>query len=80
MLDLPPSLARGVNQVAAAAAGAGVPMAAALHGNPYAAAVLDEVPILALTYDWAPLAEQAAVRAIFGDTAIGGRLPVTLGF
>lgn len=77
-MDLASPLARGLEQLAAAASAAGVPMATVLHGNPYAAAALPAVPMLALTYDWAPTAERAAVNALFSAQPATGRLPVTV--
>jgi beta-glucosidase-like glycosyl hydrolase len=78
-MDLPAPAAAAMEQVAAAAAAAGLPMATALLGNPYAAASLEAVPMLALTYDWAPLAERSAVAALFSEETPPGRPPVTLG-
>jgi hypothetical protein len=78
-MDLAASVAGGIEHVAAAAAAAGVPLATVLLGNPYAAAALDGVPMLALTYDWAPLAERSAVAALFTEQRPTGRTPVTLG-
>lgn len=54
------------------------PVVAAIFGNPYAAAGLQELPALLLTYDFGDLAEESAVRAIAGEIPIGGRLPVAI--
>ena len=48
-------------------------------GNPYVATALPELPAMLLTYDFYDLAEATAVRAVAGEAAIGGRLPITLG-
>jgi beta-N-acetylhexosaminidase len=49
-----------------------------LFGSPYTALSLDGVPAMLLTYDFYDRAERNAVRALAGETDIGGRLPVTL--
>ena len=55
------------------------PFVTVFFGNPYAATFLPELPAMLLTYDFYDLAETSAVRAITGDAAISGRLPITLG-
>ena len=47
-------------------------------GNPYTASFVPELPAMLLTYDFYDATERAAVRAIAGESAIGGRLPITL--
>ena len=47
-------------------------------GNPYVAAAVPELPVMLLTYDFYDQAEASAVRAIAGEAAIGGRLPIGL--
>ena len=37
-----------------------------------------ELPAMLLTYDFSDYAEQSAVKAIAGEIAIGGKLPITL--
>jgi beta-glucosidase-like glycosyl hydrolase len=60
-------------------AGAGsVPFVTVLFGNPYVATFLSDLPAVLLTYDLYDRAEVSAVRAIAGETAIGGRLPIAL--
>ena len=54
------------------------PVVTALFGNPYAAAWLQELPAVLLTYDFGDVAEESAVRAIAGEIPIGGRLPVAI--
>jgi beta-N-acetylhexosaminidase len=53
-------------------------MAAVFFGSPYVAASVPEVPAMLLTYDFSDLAEESAVRALAGETPIGGTLPITL--
>jgi beta-N-acetylhexosaminidase len=55
-----------------------VPMVAVSFGNPYVALSLTELPALMLTYDLYDRAEASAVRALAGESAIGGRLPIAL--
>ena len=47
-------------------------------GNPYLASGFPEVQNYVCTYSNQPLSEVAAVRALFGEAPIGGRLPVTI--
>jgi beta-N-acetylhexosaminidase len=37
-----------------------------------------ELPAMLVTYDFSDLAETTAVRAVAGEIAIGGKLPITL--
>jgi beta-N-acetylhexosaminidase len=77
-LDLPTELARLLRDLARLSARSNTPFVTALFGNPYAAAVVPELPAVLLTYDFYDLAEASAVRAIAGDAPIGGRLPIAL--
>jgi len=77
-MDLPAPLARLLNDAGTRATEREVPMVALLFGNPYTATFLPGVPSLMLAYDYYDLAEQSAVRALVGERAIGGRLPVSL--
>ena len=54
------------------------PFVTVFFGNPYAAMYLRELPAMLLTYDFYDRAEAAAVRAIAGEAAIGGKLPISL--
>jgi len=47
-------------------------------GNPYLASSFPEVENYICTFSNAPVSEIAAVKALFGEMAIHGRLPVTL--
>jgi beta-N-acetylhexosaminidase len=47
-------------------------------GNPYLLRDFPDVAAYLATYSTAPPAETAAVRALFGEIAIQGRLPVTI--
>jgi beta-N-acetylhexosaminidase len=77
-MDLSPPLVRLLQDLARGAAERRQPMVTVLFGNPYVAAALPELPAVLLTYDLYDLAEQSAVRALAGETPIGGRLPISL--
>jgi beta-N-acetylhexosaminidase len=47
-------------------------------GNPYLLRTFPGVAAYATTYSSVPVAETAAVKALFGEIAIGGKLPVTI--
>ncbi|MDP1572037.1 MAG: glycoside hydrolase family 3 protein [Vicinamibacterales bacterium] len=77
-LDLAPQVARLLEDVARITARRGTPMAAVFFGNPYASMSVPSLPAVLLAYDFSDHAELAAVRALAGETAIGGTLPVAL--
>ncbi len=77
-MDLGAEPARLLRDLAPITARTGAPYVVCLFGNPYTATFLAEVPAMLLTYDFYDLPEEAAVRAIAGEAAIGGRLPVAL--
>ena len=54
------------------------PLVAVFFGNPYTPMFVPELPAMLLTYDFSDYAEQSAVKAIAGEMAIGGKLPITL--
>lgn len=56
----------------------GVPVVFASLGTPYVLASLPEASALVATYDSAPASQRALAGALFGETAIGGKLPVQL--
>ena len=78
-LDLAPAVVRLLRGVARGAARRDQPFVTVFFGNPYVATALPELPAMLLTYDLYDLAEASAVRAVAGEAAIGGRLPITLG-
>ncbi len=47
-------------------------------GNPYLLRTFPGVSAYMTTYSTVPVAETAAVKALFGEIAIGGKLPVTI--
>ena len=54
------------------------PFVTVFFGNPYVASFIPELPAVMLTYDFYDQAEASAVRALAGEAAIGGRLPIEL--
>jgi uncharacterized protein YbbC (DUF1343 family)/beta-glucosidase-like glycosyl hydrolase len=56
----------------------GVPLIVVSLGSPYVLAQLPEVPVYLCAYGAAASSQRAAIRALFGETDITGRLPVTL--
>jgi beta-N-acetylhexosaminidase len=77
-LDLAEPLVRLLRDVGRAASQTGTPMVTTFFGNPYVAAAIPELPAVLLTYDFYDMAEASAVRAIAGEAAIGGKLPIAL--
>jgi beta-N-acetylhexosaminidase len=71
-------LVRLLKDLARATEQSGTPLVTTFFGNPYTASFVPELPAILLTYDLYDLPERAAVRAIAGEAAIGGRLPITL--
>ena len=59
-------------------AGMNKPYVAVLFGNPYTATFLGKLPTILVTYEAFDGAEIAAVRALAGETPIGGKLPISL--
>lgn len=77
-MDLSPSIARLLQDIARGTAATGKPFVTMMFGNPYTALFLKELPAVLLTYDFYDLAEQSAVRALAGEAAITGKLPIAL--
>jgi hypothetical protein len=77
-LDLGAELVRLLKDLARITDRTGMPFVATFFGNPYTASFVPELPAMLLTYDFYDSAERAAVRALAGEAAIGGRLPITL--
>ncbi len=75
-MDLAAPVARVLNDIARRTRSK--PFVAVFFGNPYVTAVVPDLPAMLLTYDYYDLAELSAVRAIAGETPIGGRLPIAL--
>ena len=77
-LDLAEPMVRLLRDLARAASRTNTPIVTTFFGNPYVAAAIPELPAVLLTYDFYDMAEASAVRAIAGEAAIGGRLPIAL--
>jgi beta-N-acetylhexosaminidase len=77
-LDLAEPLVRLLRDVARATQRTNTPFVTAFFGNPYVAAAIPELPSALLTYDFYDLPEVSVVRAIAGEAAIGGQLPISL--
>ena len=77
-LDLGPDLVRLLRDLARATERTKTPFVTCFFGNPYTASFVPELPATLLTYDFYDQPERAAVRALAGEAAIGGRLPITL--
>jgi beta-N-acetylhexosaminidase len=77
-IDLAAPLQRLLQDVARTTAASSRPFVTTFFGNPYAAMYIPELPAVLLTYDFYDRAELSAVRAIAGEAAVGGRLPIAL--
>jgi beta-N-acetylhexosaminidase len=77
-LDLAPQVVRLLEDIARATTRRGTPMATVFFGNPYASMSVPGLPAVLLAYDFSDHAELAAVRALAGEAAIGGTLPIAL--
>ncbi|HXH07216.1 MAG TPA: glycoside hydrolase family 3 N-terminal domain-containing protein [Vicinamibacterales bacterium] len=54
------------------------PLVTVVFGNPYIVSALPRLPAVLLTYEFYDGAERAAVRALAGETPVGGRLPISI--
>jgi len=77
-MDLAPELVKLLRDVARVTDRASLPFVTCFFGNPYAASFVPELPAILLTYDFYDPPERAVVRALSGEAAIGGTLPVAL--
>ena len=69
----PDALADFVREV-----GAERPLVVTSFGNPYLLAALPDAPAYLIAWGDREVSQAAAVRALFGETAIGGRLPISI--
>ncbi len=76
-MDLAPGIVQLLRDLSASA-GARRPFITTVFGNPYITLGLKELPAVLLTYDYYDRAERSAVRALAGETAIEGHLPIAL--
>jgi beta-glucosidase-like glycosyl hydrolase len=77
-LDLAPQVVRLLQDLSRASERRSQPFVAAFFGNPYTPMFVPDIPAMLLTYDLSDYAEQSAVRALAGEIAIGGKLPIAL--
>jgi beta-N-acetylhexosaminidase len=77
-LDLATPVAGLLQDLARQSAARRRPLVAAFFGNPYVPMSVPDIPAMLLTYDFGDLAEESVVKAIAGEIAIGGRLPIAL--
>ncbi len=70
-----PSLQAGLVQKLIAS---GKPVAVLAFGSPYLIAQFPDVPVYLTTYAIEDVAQAAAVRALFGEISVSGRLPVRI--
>jgi beta-N-acetylhexosaminidase len=54
------------------------PFVAVVFGNPYTVSAIPKAPAVLVAYEFGDVPEIAAARALKGETAIGGKLPITL--
>jgi len=54
------------------------PLVAVMFGNPYLGLLCSKLPAVLLTYEFGDAAEAAAVKALVGEAAISGKLPIEL--
>jgi hypothetical protein len=77
-LDLAPPVATLMQDLARSSARTNQPFVAAFFGNPYVPMSVPSVPAMLLTYDFSDDAETSVVKALTGEIAIGGKLPIAL--
>jgi len=77
-LDLAPPVVKLLQDLARNAERRSQPYVAMFFGNPYTPMFVPEIPAMLMTYDFSDYAEESAVKAIAGEIAIGGKLPIVL--
>ncbi len=77
-MDLAPALVELLDDLVRVTARTPKPFVTVVFGNPYVVVAVPTLPAVMLTYDFYDLAEASAVRALAGESPIGGRLPISL--
>ena len=77
-MDLAPGAQRLLADITRQTAGTKQPFITVFFGNPYVATFMPDLPAVLLTYDFYDRAEASTVRAIAGEAAIGGVLPIAM--
>ena len=73
-----PPLGGGLPRFVQNLAGQGKPVALVAMGNPYLLRNFPDVAVYMTTYSTVPPSEVSAVRALFGEISVTGKLPVTI--
>ena len=77
-LDLAPQIVRLLQDLSRSSDRRSQPLVASFFGNPYTPMFVPEIPSMLLTYDFSDYAEETAVKAIAGEIAITGKMPIAL--
>lgn len=77
-MSLSPALVDLLRELTKQTTTADMPFVTVIFGNPYVATALTSLTSVLLTFDLYDLAEKSVVRALAGETSIGGRLPIEL--
>ncbi len=77
-LDLAPPVVKLLQDLSRTSERDAQPLVAMFFGNPYTPMFVPEIPAMLLTYDFSDYAEVSAVKALAGEIAIGGKLPISL--
>ena len=77
-LDLAPPVVKLLQDLSRVSERRAQPFVAVFFGNPYTPMFVPEIPSMMLTYDFSDYAERSAVKALAGEIAISGKLPITL--
>jgi beta-glucosidase-like glycosyl hydrolase len=77
-LDLEPQVVQLLQDIARGSERRAQPFVTVFFGNPYTAMGVPDAPAMLLTYDFSDAAERSAVRALAGEIAITGKLPIAL--
>lgn len=77
-LDLSTPLVQLLKDAVRATESRNAPFVTMFFGSPYVATFVPELPAVLLTYDFYDRPEANAVKALAGESRIGGRLPIAL--
>ncbi len=77
-LDLAPPVVSLLQDLARLGSQRHQPFVSVFFGSPYVPMSLPDLPAMLLTYDFSDFAEESAVKALAGEIAIGGKLPIAL--
>jgi beta-N-acetylhexosaminidase len=77
-LDLAPHIVRFLQDLSRSSERRNRPFVATFFGNPYTPMFVQDIPAMVLTYDFSDYAESSMVKALAGEIAVTGKLPITL--